>query len=109
MDPEKFSYSVLMEYPKKTVKPQKYIIPEEGKDWIMKTIDESWRVYKSRFKAQYYTKYDTDEDRLKNRPQHISLEQFKSLIAYWGDEFFPKVKSSSFILVLSHNVLSVIS
>nr|XP_017245333.1 PREDICTED: uncharacterized protein LOC108216991 [Daucus carota subsp. sativus] len=66
---------------------QKYIIPEEGKDWIMKTIDESWRVYKSRFKAHYYTKYDTDEDRLKNRPQHISLEQFKSLIAYWGDEF----------------------
>ncbi|KAL8107919.1 hypothetical protein AgCh_024355 [Apium graveolens] len=65
---------------------QKFIIPEEGKDWVMKIVDESWRVYKSRFKSQYYIKYDTDEDQLKNRPHHILLEQFKSLLAYWSDE-----------------------
>ncbi|XP_063939733.1 uncharacterized protein LOC135148442 [Daucus carota subsp. sativus] len=70
----------------------KYIIPEEGKDWVLKTICDAWRMYKSRFKAEYYTKYDNDEDRLKNRPQSIPLEKFKILLQYWGDE---KIKSTA--------------
>lgn len=47
---------------------------------------ELWRIHKSRFKVRYYTKYHTDEDRLKNRPQSIPLEKFKVLLKYWGDE-----------------------
>ena len=70
----------------------KYVIPEEGKDWVLKTICDAWRMYKSRFKAEYYTKYDNDEERLKRRPQSIPLEKFKILLQYWGDE---KIKSTA--------------
>lgn len=49
-------------------------------------------MYKSRFKAEYYTKYDNDEERLKRRPQSIPLEKFKILLQYWGDE---KIKSTA--------------
>ncbi|KAL8116811.1 hypothetical protein AgCh_023105 [Apium graveolens] len=35
---------------------------------------------------EHYTKYDTDEQRLENRPHKISLDDFKFLMKYWGDE-----------------------
>lgn len=53
---------------------------------MLKGICENWRVYKSRFKAQYYSKYETDEERIRNRSQRVPLEQFKMLLQYWGDE-----------------------
>ena len=37
-------------------------------------------------KAKYYTKYETDEDRMANRPTEIPLEDFKLLLKYWEDE-----------------------
>ncbi|KAL8099677.1 hypothetical protein AgCh_032080 [Apium graveolens] len=67
-------------------RPTKYIIPEEGKGWVLRTMDELWRIHKSRVKAIYYTKYSTDVERLQNRPASIPLEKFKVLLEYWGDE-----------------------
>ncbi|XP_074338399.1 uncharacterized protein LOC141676612 [Apium graveolens] len=64
----------------------KYIIPEEGKGWVLRTMTELWRIHKSRVKAEYYTKYSTDVERLQNRPDSILLEKFKVLLEYWGDE-----------------------
>ena len=49
-------------------------------------------MHKSRFKAEYYSKYDNDEERLRNRPQSIPLEKFKILLQYWGHE---KIKSTA--------------
>ncbi|KAK1373229.1 hypothetical protein POM88_029422 [Heracleum sosnowskyi] len=63
-----------------------YIIPEEGKYWVLKTLDDNWRVYKSHIKARCFTKYDNDEDRLKSKPPTIPLQQFKVLLKYWSDE-----------------------
>ena len=37
-------------------------------------------------KEKYYTKYNTDEDRMANRPTEIPLEDFKLLLKYWEDE-----------------------
>ena len=37
-------------------------------------------------KTRYYTKYNTDEERLANRPNTIPLEDFELLLKYWGDE-----------------------
>lgn len=64
----------------------RYLIPENGQRWVEKTINTSWRVYKSRMKHRYYTKYATDEDIMANRPNSISLEDFKLLLKYWGYE-----------------------
>ncbi|KAL6584856.1 hypothetical protein OROMI_004145 [Orobanche minor] len=64
----------------------RYLIPDDGKHWVFKTINRSWRTYKSRMKARYYTKYETDEEMMNNRPNEIPLEDFKVLVNYWGDE-----------------------
>lgn len=68
----------------------KYIIPEEGKDWVLRTLDDNWRVYKSRVKSRCFTKYDNDEDRIRSKPPNIPLEQFKVLLKYWSDESVQK-------------------
>ena len=52
----------------------------------MHTLIESWRLYKCRFKAKYYKKNQTDEERIKKMPETISLEDFKQLLKYWMDE-----------------------
>lgn len=43
------------------------------------TLNSSWKLHKSRFKSKY-------AERLEKRPEEISLEDFKVLLAYWGDE-----------------------
>ncbi|XP_074341832.1 uncharacterized protein LOC141679226 [Apium graveolens] len=68
----------------------KYIIPEEGKDWVIRSLADDWRVYKSRVKSACYTKFDTDAERMKNRPANIPVEQFKVLLKYWSDESVKK-------------------
>lgn len=50
------------------------------------TLNAAWRLGKSRFKSKHYTRYETDEVRIEKRPDDISLEDFKVLLAYWGDE-----------------------
>ena len=62
------------------------MIAEEGRTWVMHTLNESWRQYKCRFKAKYYKKYQTDEERIEKRPETIPLEDFKQLLKYWADQ-----------------------
>ncbi|KAL6569772.1 hypothetical protein OROMI_014286 [Orobanche minor] len=64
----------------------RYVIPVEGHKWVMHTLNESWRRHKSMIKKAHYRKYNTDEERLENRPDTIPLEDFKMLLNYWGDE-----------------------
>ncbi|KAL6584563.1 hypothetical protein OROMI_003852 [Orobanche minor] len=64
----------------------KYGIPEEGRTYTLRTIGSSWRLHKSRIKERHYMKYENDEDRLKHRPNTITIEEFKVLLKYWGDE-----------------------
>ncbi|KAL8156186.1 hypothetical protein AgCh_001332 [Apium graveolens] len=58
----------------------KCIIPEEGKGWVLRTMTELWRIHESRVKAEYYTKYSTDVERLQNRLASIPLERFKKKV-----------------------------
>ncbi|KAL6558324.1 hypothetical protein OROMI_018674 [Orobanche minor] len=64
----------------------RYNIPAHGEKYINKTLNSLWRVHKSRVKKDHYTKYDSDEKRIENRPHDIPLEDFKNLLKYWADE-----------------------
>lgn len=64
----------------------KYSIPQQGEKWVFNTFNSLWRTHKSRMKKAHYTKYDTDEERIQNRPDQIPLEEFKMLLKYWSDE-----------------------
>ena len=68
---------------------QRYILPDELKPWVQKTIQHAWKGLKSRTKSCHYLAYATDEERLENKPNDIPLEDFKSLLKYWSD---PKVQ-----------------
>ena len=65
---------------------QKYIVPPEGKKWVMETTNDSWRAYKSCKKKKYYLAYNTDELRWQHCPKTLSRDTFTQLLAYWGNE-----------------------
>lgn len=65
---------------------QRYIIPDECETWVLKTIQSSWKTRKSRIKKAHYKAFETDEERMENRPNDIPLESFKMLLEYWNDE-----------------------
>ncbi|KAL8102655.1 hypothetical protein AgCh_027252 [Apium graveolens] len=69
----------------------KYVIPDEGRKWVYTTLSNAWKLHKARVKKVHYTKYNTDEDRLDNRPNRVPLEDFKMLLKYWGDEAVQKL------------------
>lgn len=64
----------------------RYIIPEEGRPWVIKTICDLWRLHKSRIKAKHYTAYTNDVDRIANKPDIIPLDEFNDLLLYWANE-----------------------
>ena len=64
----------------------RYDIPGHGERYIMKTLNDLWKVHNCRVKKDHFTKYDNDEKRIENRPHEIPLEDFKILLKYWADE-----------------------
>ncbi|KAK8948747.1 hypothetical protein KSP39_PZI005929 [Platanthera zijinensis] len=67
---------------------KKWIIPDEGKKWVLATINGSWRRYKTIIKQKYYKPYDNDKERLLNRPKSIPEEQFKGFIEMVGSKHY---------------------
>ncbi|KAH0701801.1 hypothetical protein KY285_016079 [Solanum tuberosum] len=68
----------------------KFIIPAEGEKWVMDGLRDAWRRHKRYVKENYFDKYKTLEDRLKNCPSWIPEVQFRKLIDYWE---LPTVKA----------------
>ncbi|KAK8940955.1 hypothetical protein KSP39_PZI010628 [Platanthera zijinensis] len=65
---------------------KKWIIPDEGKKWVLATINGSWRRYKTIIKQKFYKPYNNDKERLLNRPKSIPEEQFKGFIEMVGSK-----------------------
>ncbi|CAH9095149.1 unnamed protein product [Cuscuta epithymum] len=63
---------------------EKYMVPMEGQKWVFSTINDLWRVHKSRMKKAHYYAYTTNEERWKNRPKTIPENIFKDLVNYWN-------------------------
>ncbi|KAJ8439399.1 hypothetical protein Cgig2_001739 [Carnegiea gigantea] len=49
------------------------------KKWVLQTIRDSWRVFKSRIKRDHYYKYDNDDARWENRPTRVLDFHFKQI------------------------------
>nr|XP_025650800.1 uncharacterized protein LOC112746897 isoform X1 [Arachis hypogaea] len=67
----------------------KFILPKEGKEWVMTGVQEAWKGYKTRIKGKHFEIYNNIEVILKNRPLDIPEVQFRKLITYWS---IPSVK-----------------
>ncbi|KAK8937798.1 hypothetical protein KSP40_PGU011706 [Platanthera guangdongensis] len=70
---------------------KKWIIPDEGKKWVLATINGSWRRYKTIIKQKFYKPYDNEKERLLNRPKGIPEEQFKGFIEVIGSKQYKKL------------------
>ncbi|XP_065864683.1 uncharacterized protein [Euphorbia lathyris] len=51
----------------------------------MRSICDTWRVYKSRIKKKHYKAYDNDDARRENRPNFLSDKEFETLLKFWND------------------------
>ena len=68
---------------------KKFIVLEEAKEWALGNVNLKWLVEKTRVKVDHYTKYQTNEERLAQRPLDIPLDNFKELLCFWDN---PKTK-----------------
>lgn len=64
----------------------KYIVPVEGKDWVLKTIRDAWRVHKCRIKKKHYYRWKNDKERWKHRPKQIPDNEFLKLLVMWKNK-----------------------
>ncbi|WJX83153.1 hypothetical protein P8452_65831 [Trifolium repens] len=65
---------------------EKYIVPNEGRKAVLAIVNDAWKRYKCFLKREHFTPYKTMRERLKNRPEEVPEEDFKSLLEYWRDE-----------------------
>lgn len=62
-----------------------FIVPVEGKKWVLQTIGACWRRYKCSLKKLHFRKYDNDKMRLKHKPKRVPKRMFKDLLKLWND------------------------
>ncbi|KAL2900565.1 Septation ring formation regulator EzrA [Bienertia sinuspersici] len=62
----------------------KYIVPEQGIEWVLKTIGAAWRIHKCRFKKKHYYRYPNNKLRWLNRPKRVPDDGFKKLLILWN-------------------------
>ncbi|KAG5585763.1 hypothetical protein H5410_046197 [Solanum commersonii] len=61
----------------------KFLIPVEGKKWVMTGLRDAWRRHKQKNKENFFDKKSTLEDMLAKCPDGIPENQFCQLIEYW--------------------------
>ncbi|XP_034710787.1 uncharacterized protein LOC117933510 isoform X4 [Vitis riparia] len=63
---------------------EKYELEETCKSYILQCCGNLFRSYRNKMKAKYYNPYNTDEERLCHRPPHLSDDDWRWLIHFWG-------------------------
>ncbi|KAL2904433.1 WD repeat-containing protein pop1 [Bienertia sinuspersici] len=61
-----------------------YIILEQGREWVLKTIGASWRIQKCRSKKKYYYRYTNNKLSWLNCPKRVPADEFKKLLISWN-------------------------
>ncbi|XP_021734998.1 uncharacterized protein LOC110701680 isoform X4 [Chenopodium quinoa] len=62
---------------------EKYLVPEEGRKWVMETVNYAWRMHKCRTKKKHFYAFDTDEQRMIERLKTMPKTHFEDLLKYW--------------------------
>ena len=57
---------------------------ETCKSCIISYCENMFRSYRNKMKAKYYDPYNTDEERLRYKPPHLSDDEWRWLINFWG-------------------------
>ncbi|MED6212186.1 hypothetical protein PIB30_080790 [Stylosanthes scabra] len=62
----------------------KFILPTSVEKWVIQTIQDAWKRFKSKLKQKHFEPYDNYDDMVKNRPLRVPEDQFVKLLLYWG-------------------------
>ena len=57
---------------------------ETCKSYIISYCGKLFKSYRNKMKAKYYDPYNTDEERLHHKPPHLSDDEWRWLINFWG-------------------------
>ncbi|KAG8380792.1 hypothetical protein BUALT_Bualt06G0053100 [Buddleja alternifolia] len=62
-------------------------LPPEAKNVVLSALNEIWRKWKHKIKADYFLPHEDDEDYLSELPMdRIELDQWLDLVKYWQDK-----------------------
>ena len=93
---------------------------ETCKSYIISYCENMFRSYRNKMKAKYYDPYNTDEERLRYKPPHLSDDEWRWLINFWGTpeakvnimiffsysvSFHTHLQIRSYLLVISNLIL----
>ncbi|KAJ9691563.1 hypothetical protein PVL29_013675 [Vitis rotundifolia] len=73
---------------------KKYELEETYKSYTLQCCGNLFRSYRNKMKAKYYNPYNTDEERLCRRPPHLSDDDWRWLIHFWGTPEAKKKKKN---------------
>lgn len=66
------------------------------RDWILRTVNNRWRAYKSKLKKQYFNRDErTLEEILREKPLTTNEHQWRSLVGIWCQEQHKKLCSTN--------------
>ncbi|KAL5766275.1 hypothetical protein ACOSP7_016892 [Xanthoceras sorbifolium] len=69
--------------------------PEQYRRKCLANIGSLWRSWKSRVKRNYYTKFETDEERLVITPFRVIRKQREILVKYWNTDRAQNIASKN--------------
>ncbi|KAD4586077.1 hypothetical protein E3N88_23678 [Mikania micrantha] len=67
-----------------TLLKEKYDVPDAAKTWVLKTIGQSYKVHKCRFKQKHFNQFKDNKTRWSNRPNNIPEDDFRQLLRLWS-------------------------
>lgn len=63
-----------------------------SRDWILRTVNNRWRAYKSKLKKQYFNPEDRSLDEIiKGKPPTVNEHQWRALVGFWCQESHKKL------------------
>ncbi|KAL2905791.1 Chromodomain-helicase-DNA-binding protein 7 [Bienertia sinuspersici] len=63
---------------------EKYMIAPEGRRWVMETVNDTWRQFKSRVKQKYLDALEYGGSKWNELCELVLEEELNDLIAYWN-------------------------
>ena len=70
---------------------EKFIYPAKTiqltRDWILRTVNNRWRAFKSKLRKQYFNPQERSLDEImKDKPEDVNEHQWSALVGIWCEE-----------------------
>ncbi|KAL2931087.1 putative glutamate--tRNA ligase cytoplasmic, partial [Bienertia sinuspersici] len=83
---------------------QKYMIAPEGRCWVMETVNDTWRQFKSEVKQKYLDALEYGGSKWNELCELVAEDELNDLIAYWNTSPAKKNKRNRQVLDDMHTM-----